>query len=108
MRLPQYLQLEDDYSWVHQKNCLEILRDKAKLNPEVKTYLEQENKYTEKNTEDTKPIRKELFREIEGRIKLEDESLKFKDLKYEYWTKTTEKGNYSKQLRKKISGIEIE
>ena len=99
---------EDDYSWVHQKNCLEILRDKAKLNPEVKTYLEQENKYTEKNTEDTKPIRKELFREIEGRIKLEDESLKFKDLKYEYWTKTTEKGNYSKQLRKKISGIEIE
>jgi oligopeptidase B len=99
---------EDDYSWVHQKNCLEILRDKAKLNPEVKTYLEQENIYTEKNTEDTKPIQKELFTEIEGRIKLEDESLKFKDLKYEYWTKTTEKGNYSKQLRKKISGIEIE
>ena len=23
---------EDDYSWVHQENCLEILRDKSKLN----------------------------------------------------------------------------
>ena len=26
----------DDYSWVHQDNCLEILRDPSKLNPEVK------------------------------------------------------------------------
>ena len=31
---------EDNYSWVHQANCLEILQDKNKLNPEVKKYLE--------------------------------------------------------------------
>ena len=39
---------EDDYSWVHQENCLEILRDKSKLNTEVKKYLEEENDYTKK------------------------------------------------------------
>ena len=48
---------------------------------------------------------KELFKEIEGRIKLEDESLKFKDKFYEYWTKTTKEGNYTKHLRKKINSL---
>ena len=37
---------EDDYSWIHQKNILEVLKDKNKLLPEVKDYLEEENKYT--------------------------------------------------------------
>ena len=32
----------DEYSWIHQDNCLEILRDTSKLNPEVKKYLESE------------------------------------------------------------------
>ena len=99
---------EDNYSWVHQSNCLEILQDKNKLNPEVKKYLEEENTFTEKNMEDTKSLQKDLFKEIEGRIKLEDESLKFKDKSYEYWTKTTKEGNYTKYLRKKIDSTEIE
>ena len=45
---------EDNYSWVHQENCLEILRDKKKLNPEVQKYLELENAYTEKNINHSK------------------------------------------------------
>ena len=32
----------DYYSWIHQSNCLEILTDKTKLNPEVRKYLEEE------------------------------------------------------------------
>jgi len=92
---------EDNYSWVHQTNCLEILQDKNKLNPEVKKYLKEENAFTDKSMGDTKPLQKILFKEIEGRIKLEDESLKFKDKLYEYWTKTTKEGNYTKHLRKK-------
>jgi oligopeptidase B len=99
---------EDNYSWVHQSNCLEILQDKNKLNQEVKKYLEEENVFTEKSMEDTKLLQKELFKEIEGRIKLEDESLKFKDKLYEYWTKTTKEGNYTKHLRKKLGGTEVE
>ena len=34
---------EDNYSWIHQKNILEVLKDKNKLDPEVKEYLIQEN-----------------------------------------------------------------
>ena len=42
---------EDNYSWIHQKNILEVLRDKSKLLPEVKDYLEEENKYTDHHLE---------------------------------------------------------
>ena len=99
---------EDDYSWIHQKNILEVLKDKKKLDPEVEEYLIQENSYTEHHLKDTKDLQKKLFDEIKGRIKLDDESLHYKDHTYEYWTKTTIEGNYSIKLRKKINTNEIE
>ena len=99
---------EDNYSWIHQKDILDVLKDKEKLNSEVKDYLEQENQYTDLQLKNTKDIQKKLFNEIKGRIKLDDESLPYKDHTYEYWTKTTTKGNYSIKLRKKIGTDLIE
>ena len=100
--------LEDNYSWIHQNDILEVLKDSKKLNPEVKKYLEEENSYTDFHLSDTKDMQKELFDEIKGRIKLDDESLPFKDVNYEYWEKTTKKGNYFIKLRKKIGSNNIE
>ncbi len=99
---------EDNYSWIHQDNILEVLKDSSKLIPDVKKYLEEENNFTEHNLKDTKKYQKILFDEIKGRIKLDDESLKFKDKEYEYWTKTTALGNYSIKLRKKIGSDTVE
>ena len=99
---------EDNYSWIHQKNILEVLRDKTKLDPKVKKYLDEENNYAEHHLKDTKDIQKKLFNEIKGRIKLDDESLAFRDYAYDYWTKTTAEGNYSIKLRKKIGSNDIE
>ena len=99
---------EDNYSWIHQKNILEVLTDKNKLEPEVKEYLIQENNYTEYHLKDTKNLQKKLFDEVKARIKLDDESLPYKDHTYEYWTKTTIEGNYSIKLRKKIETNKIE
>ena len=93
---------EDNYSWIHQKNILEVLRDKTKLDPEVKNYLDEENSYANYHLKDTENLQKKLFDEIKGRIKLDDESLPYKDHTYEYWSKTTAIGNYSIKLRKKI------
>ena len=99
---------EDNYSWIHQDNILDVLKDSTKLLPEVRKYLEEENEYTDYNLKNTKNYQKKLFNEIKGRIKLDDESIPFKDKKYEYWTKTTAEGNYSIKLRKKIGFKEIE
>ena len=99
---------EDNYSWVHQENILEVLKDSSKLLPDVRSYLEEENNYTEYNLKDTKDNQKKIFDEIKGRIKLDDESLPYRDHTYDYWTKTTKEGNYSIKLRKKIGTQNIE
>jgi len=99
---------EDNYSWIHQENILEVLKDSSKLLPDVRKYLEDENNYFDAQMSDTQELQKILFDEIKGRIKLDDESLPFKDIKYSYWTKTTAKGNYSIKLRKKIGTEDIE
>ena len=102
------IQWEDNYSWIHQKNILDVLKDSKKLDPEVKKYLEEENLFTDFHLANTKKIQQNLFNEIKGRIKLDDESLPYKDYEYEYWIKTTIKGNYPIKLRKKIGTSKIE
>ena len=99
---------KDNYSWIHQSNILDVLKDESKLLAEVRKYLEEENAYTQYHLKDTKKLQKELFNEIKGRIKLDDESLPYKDKEYEYWTKTTTEGNYSIKLRKKFGTDKIE
>ena len=68
----------------------------------------EENNYTDHHLKDTKDLQKKLFDEIKGRIKLDDESLPFRDHTYDYWTKTTTEGNYSIKLRKKINTDNVE
>ena len=80
--------LKDEYAWVDQPNILEVLKDANKLNPEVKDYISANNKITEEYFTDVKELQKSLFTEIKSKIKLDDTSLKYKDRKYYYWTKT--------------------
>ena len=49
---------EDNYSWIHQNNILEVLKDKNKLDPEVERYLNEENEYTNHHLKDTKDYQK--------------------------------------------------
>ena len=52
---------KDYYSWIHQENILEVLRDSTKLNSEVKKYLLEENKYTNFHLKNTVKTQKLLF-----------------------------------------------
>ncbi|MBT3599467.1 MAG: S9 family peptidase, partial [Candidatus Pelagibacter sp.] len=100
--------LSDEYAWVDQPNILEVLKDANKLDPEVKSYIDANNKITDVYFEDVKDLQKNLFNEIKSKIKLDDTSLKFKDKKYYYWAKTEAKGNYGKRIRQLIDGSKSE
>ena len=102
-------ELIDDYAYVDQPNdIIEVLQNPEKILPEVRKYLEENNKITEEYFKDTKELQNKLFSEIKSKIKLADESLKYKDDRYFYWTKTVEKGNYGKFLRQKIGSTLVE
>ena len=38
------INLKDEYSWVDQPNILEVLKDPKKILPEVKQYIDENNK----------------------------------------------------------------
>ena len=100
--------INDEYSWVDQPDILEVLKDSNKLDPDVKKYIKANNEITDKYFKDVKNLQKKLFNEIKSKIKLDDTSLKYKDKKYYYWTKTEAKGNYGKKIRKLIDGSKSE
>ncbi len=102
------IELKDEYSWVDQSNILEVLKDPGKLLPDVKSYIEENNKITDDYFKNTKDLQSKLFNEIKSKIKLDDTSLKFKDKKYYYWSKTETKGNYVKKMRQLIDGSKTE
>ncbi|MDC0059625.1 prolyl oligopeptidase family serine peptidase [Pelagibacteraceae bacterium] len=101
-------QLIDDYAWVDQPNVLEVLKKPHLLLPEVREYVEENNKLTEQYFSDVKNLQKELFSSIKGKIKLDDEGLKFRDRNYYYWSKVTKEGQYGKKLRQKIGSSKEE
>ena len=101
-------ELIDNYAYVDQNNILDVLKDPEKILPEVKNYIEKNNHLTEEYFKESKIIQKNLFNEIKAKIKLDDTSLKFKDDRYYYWTKTEAKGNYGKKLRQLINKSEPE
>ena len=102
------IELKDDYSWVDQSNILEVLKDSTKLLPEVREYISENNKITENYFSDITNLQKKIFDEIKSKIKLDDSSLKFKDKKYYYWSKTEAKGNYGKRIRQVIDSSKPE
>ena len=96
------IELSDEYSWIDQEDILEVLKDPNKLLTEVRDYIDKYNEITENYFKDVKDLQKKIFKEIKSKIKLEDTSLKFKDKKYYYWTKTEKEGNYAKRIRQVI------
>ena len=51
----------DNYSWIHQSNILEVLKDSSKLLPDIRKYLEDENEYFADQMKDTKNVQKKTF-----------------------------------------------
>ena len=102
------IELKDEYSWVDQTNILEVLKNPAHLDPNVKKYIDENNSFTSRYFSDVKHLQKNLFKEIKGKIKLKDTTLKYKDKKYYYWSKTERDDNYGKRVRQLIDGSKSE
>lgn len=82
----------DNYFWL-----------KERENPEVIKYLEDENAYTAEVLSDTKQFQEDLYKEMRGRIKEDDESVPYKDNGYFYYTRYEEGKEYRLHCRRKDS-----
>jgi oligopeptidase B len=82
----------DDYFWMNDRE-----------NPEVIDYLNKENAYYHEMTDHTKAFQKELFEEMKGRIKEDDESVPYLYNGYYYITRFETGKDYPIYSRKKES-----
>ena len=79
----------DPYYWLREKGS-----------PEVVSYLEAENAYTEATTADLKPFSEALYKEMLGRIKQTDLSVPTRDGRFYYYRRTVEGLQYPIRCRK--------
>jgi oligopeptidase B len=82
----------DNYYWLNERE-----------NPEVLAYLEAENQYADACLKHTKPLQEQLFKEMTGRIKQDDNSVPVKIRDYYHYTRYEEGKEYPLFCRKKQS-----
>jgi oligopeptidase B len=82
----------DPYYWLNERE-----------NPEVIDYLERENDYYQKSTKHLFPLQDDLFKEMKGRIKEEDNSVPYFYNGYWYITRYEKGQDYPIYTRKKDS-----
>ena len=80
----------DNYYWLNERE-----------NPKVIDFLNAENKYYEDQTAHTKKFQEDLFEEMKGRIKEDDESVPYKKNGYFYITRYETGKQYPIHTRKK-------
>ena len=84
--------LQDDYFWLRERS-----------NPEVRAYLEAENRYTDEYLKDTLALQEKLYQEMLGRIKQTDLSVPYRMRGYFYYSRTETGKQYAIYCRKKGS-----
>ena len=94
----------DDYAWLKDANWQEVLRDPRMLDPDIRTYLEAENAYTESLLGHTGGLQKKLVAEMRGRVKEDDSSVPSPDGPYAYFRKFREGGQHEMFGRKPRDG----
>lgn len=87
--------IEDDYSWMRDHEWPLKVENK-----EIISYLNQENAYARDFFSNFSDLKNQIFEELKGRIKLEDQSYPITKEDYNYYTRTLENADYPIYCRK--------
>ncbi len=98
---------EDNYFWMRLTDEQKNAKNKDEQTQKVYDYLNAENDYYEKMTAKTKKFQEQLFEEMKGRIKEDDESVPYKKDGYFYITRF-EKGQQYPIFSRKKETLEAE
>jgi oligopeptidase B len=94
----------DDYAWLKDPNWQKVLRDPSLLQPDIRAYLEAENRYAEEILGPTQALQKQLVAEMRGRIKEDDSGVPMPDGAFAYTWKYREGGQHEQVGRQTRDG----
>ena len=84
----------DDYAWLKDTDWQKVLRDPSLLQPDIRAYLEAENRFAEEILAPTDGLQKQLVAEMRGRIKEDDSGVPMPDGPFAYAWKFREGGQH--------------
>lgn len=93
----------DNYYWMRLSDEQKSAEKKDNHAQEVVDYISKENDYTQASLSHTEKFQNNLFNEIVGRIKKDDESVPYLDNGYYYYTRYEKGKEYAIHYRKKGS-----
>ncbi|MGE3067213.1 MAG: S9 family peptidase [Hyphomicrobiaceae bacterium] len=94
------VELVDDYAWLRADNWQDVMRDPSLLDADIRQYLEAENAYTTAMLADTAILQRQLFEEMRGRIKEDDNSVPAPDGPFDYFSSYVTGGQYPRLCRR--------
>ncbi|TMJ25361.1 MAG: S9 family peptidase [Alphaproteobacteria bacterium] len=84
----------DDYGWLKDPDWQKVLRDPALLQPDIRAYLEAENRYAGEILRPTEALQRQLVAEMRGRIKEDDAGVPLPDGPFAYTWKYRQGGQH--------------
>jgi len=100
--------LVDDYAWLRADNWRDVMRDPARLDPQIHAYLTAENRYADAVFKKSAALRKRLIAEMRGRIKEDDSTVPARDGSFAYYTSYREGGQHPLIYREPATGGDTE
>jgi oligopeptidase B len=92
----------DDYFWMRLSDEQKNAETPDGQTQDVLDYLNAENEYLKNTMEHTEKLQENLYNEIVGRIKKDEQSVPVTDNGYSYYSRFEEGGDYKLYCRKKI------
>src|SRR5215813_9866025 len=94
----------DPYAWLRASNWKQVLTDPSALAPEIRGYIDAENRYAEAVLAPLSGLRTKLVEEMKGRIEEEDSGVPAPSGDYAYWTKYLPGAEHQQVVRSRRSG----
>ncbi|MDP7652915.1 MAG: S9 family peptidase [Rhodospirillales bacterium] len=94
---------EDPYAWLKDPDWQQVMRRPEILNPEIRSYLEAENAYTDATLAPLAALRNILFEELKGRIEEEDETVPAPDGEWAYFRRFVAGGQHPHFCRRRTA-----
>src|SRR5690606_10257216 len=91
-------------AWLRDPGWREVMRDPSRLDPQIRAYLEAENKYAKAALAEDSALQKLLMQEMRARIKEDDSSVPTRDGAYAYFTRYRKDGQHPLLCRKPADG----
>ncbi|HYC63800.1 MAG TPA: S9 family peptidase, partial [Reyranellaceae bacterium] len=88
------VRLVDEYAWLKDENWQAVLKEPAKLAPDIRIHLEAENRYTAAVLAPTEALQRALIAEMRGRIKEDDAGVPAPDGPWAYFWKYAQGGEH--------------